>query len=159
MTSGERRFAFRLEEKLEADYLCWYDVSIGEQTKHPDFVIFHPSRGLLVLEVKDWKLDTIQSIDKQNASILTGQGLKHVLNPLVQARQYMFAVTNLFERDPQLIWPSGSLKGKPSCFQVLLPKSCYSKALGSGVDIAWQSVHRQQPRNRTSLKIYSFRSR
>jgi hypothetical protein len=114
MTSGERRFAFRLEEKLEADYLCWYDVSIGERTKHPDFVVFHPSRGLLVLEVKDWKLDTIQSIDKQNASILTGQGLKHVLNPLVQARQYMFAVTNLFERDPQLIWPSGSLKGKPS---------------------------------------------
>lgn len=114
MTPGERRFAFRLEEKLEADYLCWYDVSIGEQTMHPDFVVFHPSRGLLVLEIKDWKLDTIQSIDKQNASILTGQGLKHVLNPLVQARQYMFAVTNLFERDPQLIWPSGSLKGKPS---------------------------------------------
>lgn len=112
MTPGERRFAFRLEEKLEADYLCWYDVSIGEKTKHPDFIVFHPSRGLLVLEIKDWKLDTIQSIDKQNASILTSQGLKHVLNPLVQARQYMLAVTNLLERDPQLIWPSGSLKGK-----------------------------------------------
>jgi hypothetical protein len=42
---------------------------------HPDFVVFHPSRGLLVLEIKDWKLDTIQSIDKQNASILTSQGL------------------------------------------------------------------------------------
>ena len=27
MTSGERRFAYRLEEKLEDDYLCWYDVS------------------------------------------------------------------------------------------------------------------------------------
>jgi hypothetical protein len=42
MTPGERRFASRLEEKLESDYLCWYDVSIGERTKHPDFVVFHP---------------------------------------------------------------------------------------------------------------------
>jgi len=113
MTSGEKRFANRLEDKLEDDYLCWYDVSIGERTQHPDFVVFHPSRGLLVLEVKDWKFDTIHSIDKQHAAILTDQGIKHVLNPQEQARQYMFAVTNKLERDPQLIWPNGSLKGKP----------------------------------------------
>lgn len=113
MTSGEKRLAYRLEDKLEDDYLCWYDVSIGERTQHPDFVIFHPSRGLLILEVKDWKLDTIHSIDKQHAAILTDNGIKHVLNPQEQARQYMFAVTNKLERDPQLIWPSGSLKGKP----------------------------------------------
>jgi len=113
MTAGERRLASRLEDKLDDDYLCWYDVSIGERTQHPDFVVFHPSRGLLVLEVKDWRIDTIESIDKQHAAIVTGQGSKHVLNPLEQARQYMFAVTNKLERDPQLVWPSGSLKGKP----------------------------------------------
>jgi hypothetical protein len=113
MTSGEKRFACRLEDKLEDDYLCWYDVSIGERTQHPDFVIFHPSRGLLVLEIKDWKLDTIHSMDKQHAAILTDHGIKHVLSPLEQARQYMFAVTTKLERDPQLVWPSGSLKGKP----------------------------------------------
>ena len=72
-----------------------------------------PSRGLLILEVKDWKLDTIHSIDKQHAAIRTDQGIKHVLNPQEQARQYMFAVTNKLERDPQLVWPNGSLKGKP----------------------------------------------
>jgi hypothetical protein len=112
MTSGEKRFAYRLEDKLEDDYLCWYDVSIGERTQHPDFVVFHPGWGLLVLEVKDWKLDTLHSIDKQHAAILTDQGIKHVLNPQEQARQYMFAVTNKLERDPQLIFPDGSLKGK-----------------------------------------------
>jgi hypothetical protein len=113
MTSGEKRFAYRLEEKLEDDYLIWYDVSIGERSQHPDFVVFHPSRGLLIVEIKDWKLDTVHSIDKQNAAILTDHGIKNVLNPLEQARQYMFAVTNKLERDPQLTWPSGSLKGKP----------------------------------------------
>jgi hypothetical protein len=112
MTSGERRFAQRLEGKLEDDYLCWYDVPIGEKTRHPDFVIFHPSRGLLVLEVKDWKLDTIRQIDKQDVVLLTNRGLVNEMNPLVQARQFMFQVTNLLERDPQLVWPTGSLKGK-----------------------------------------------
>ena len=113
MTSGERRLASRLEDKLEDDYLCWYDVSIGDRTRHPDFVIFHPSRGLLVLEVKDWRLETIASIDKQYATIVTPEGSKRVLNPLEQARQYMFTVTNKLERDALLVWPSGSLKGRP----------------------------------------------
>jgi len=113
MTSGEKRFAYRLEDKLEDDYLCWYDVSIGERTQHPDFVVFHPSRGLLVLEVKDWKLDTIHSMDKQQAPILVHGDLKKVANPLEQARQYLYLITNRLERDPQLVFPSGSLKGKP----------------------------------------------
>lgn len=113
MTSGEKRFAWRLEDKLEDDYLCWYDVSIGERTRHPDFVVFHPGRGLLVLEVKDWKLDTLHSIDKQQAAILTDRGIKHQLNPLEQARQYMYAITNRLERDPQLIFQTGPLQGKP----------------------------------------------
>lgn len=112
MAAGEKRFAYRLEEKLEEDYLCWYDVSIGERTQHPDFVIFHPSRGLLVLEVKDWKLSTMLNVDKQHAQILTPQGIKNVLNPIEQARQYMFAITNKLERDPQLIWSDGKWMGK-----------------------------------------------
>lgn len=113
MTSGEKRVAYRLEDKLEDDYLCWYDVSVGERTQHPDFVVFHPSRGLLVLEVKDWKITTLQNIDKQHAVLLTDQGTKTVANPLEQARQYMFVITNLLEKDPQLVFPTGSRKGKP----------------------------------------------
>ena len=47
MTSGEHRLAERLEQKLENDYLLWYDVPIGPQQQHPDFVVLHPRRGLL----------------------------------------------------------------------------------------------------------------
>ncbi|MDB9440270.1 nuclease-related domain-containing protein [Sphaerospermopsis kisseleviana CS-549] len=61
MTSGERRLAQRMEEKLDDDYLLWYDVPIGKKQLHPDFIVLHPSRGLFILEVKDWKLDKIKS--------------------------------------------------------------------------------------------------
>ena len=53
MTAGERRLAERLEHKLDRDYLVWYDVPVGPRYAHPDFVVMHPQRGLLVLEVKD----------------------------------------------------------------------------------------------------------
>lgn len=49
--AGERRVAERLEGKLDDDYLVWYDVPVGPKRLHPDFVVLHPRRGLLVLEV------------------------------------------------------------------------------------------------------------
>lgn len=48
VTPGERRFGKRLETLLEDDYLCWYDVPIGAKRHYPDFLILHPSRGLLL---------------------------------------------------------------------------------------------------------------
>src|SRR4051812_41244930 len=69
MTAGERRFAQRLESHLEDDYLCWYGVPVGSRAIHPDFLILNPRRGLLVLEVKDWKADTIQSIDRFSVTL------------------------------------------------------------------------------------------
>jgi hypothetical protein len=110
MQAGERRLALRLEDKLEDDYLCWYDVSIGLRNLHPDFVVFHPSRGLLVLEVKDWKLSSISAFDK--SSVTLRESGKRVDNPLEQARQYTFAVVNRMKQDPQLVVAVGEHKGQ-----------------------------------------------
>lgn len=49
MTPGERRLADRLEQKLDDDYLLWYDVPVGPKQTHPDFVVIHPRRGILIL--------------------------------------------------------------------------------------------------------------
>ncbi len=111
MTGGERRLAQRLENKLEDDWLLWYDVPLGPRNVHPDFVVFNPRRGLLVLEVKDWRIDTIQEIDRQSVSLLTGNGLKRQVNPLEQARQYAHEVVDLLKRDPQLTINSGRMQG------------------------------------------------
>jgi hypothetical protein len=96
MTSGERRLAQRLTDKLEDDYLCWYDVPVGSKVLYPDFVILHPRRGLLVLEVKDWRLDSIKSIDKHFALLITPNGMKEVRNPLLQAHVLLFPLFNRY---------------------------------------------------------------
>lgn len=102
MTSGEKRLAHRLQTKLEDSYLCWYDVPVGRKWAHPDFVILHPHRGLLVLEVKDWKRETIREANKASFTILTDKGQKSVPNPLEQARQYAQTINERLKEDPQL---------------------------------------------------------
>jgi len=105
---GERRFAERLKSLLEDDYLCWFDVPIGPRHQHPDFLILHPARGILVLEVKDWRLETIRDANPTSFTIDTGAGHKVVSCPLQQARHYSHAVTELLRQDPQLVEPPGS---------------------------------------------------
>ena len=112
MTPGERRFAQRLMEKLEDDYSCWYDVPVGPRHQHPDFVILHPRRGLLILEVKDWKCDQINRIDKTSVSLLTDRGMKQAANPLEQARSYATGVATLLQKDPALLAETGRHQGR-----------------------------------------------
>ena len=112
MTSGERRLAERLEQKLDDDYLLWYDVPMGPKNAHPDFCVLHPSRGMLVLEVKDWSRNTILRADKQHWEIMGDNGPKTVINPLEQARQYAHQVVNALERDKPLVQAGGPHAGK-----------------------------------------------
>ncbi|MBT3198101.1 MAG: DNA helicase II, partial [Gammaproteobacteria bacterium] len=111
MQSGERRFAQRLASHLEEDYLCWYELPVGKRARYSDFILLHPLRGLLLLEVKDWKLDTLIKIDKVSATIHTTQGHKTVSNPIEQVRQCAYLLVNRLQRDPQLTTPSGRYKG------------------------------------------------
>jgi hypothetical protein len=108
MTGGEKRVSERLEQKLEDDYLLWYDVPVGLKQRHPDFVVFHPRRGLLVLEVKDWKADTIRHADSTQFTLVTERGLVKENNPLLQARAYALEIGVVLERDPALRHPDGS---------------------------------------------------
>ncbi|MCP5440769.1 MAG: NERD domain-containing protein [Chromatiaceae bacterium] len=112
MQAGEKRFARRLESHLEDDYLCWYELPVGRRQRHSDFIILHPGRGLLLLEVKDWKLDSIRQIDKVSVSLLTNRGLVTQANPIEQVRQCAYELVNRLQSDPQLVHPEGRYQGK-----------------------------------------------
>jgi Nuclease-related domain len=112
MTSGERRLAQRLEDKLEEDYLVWYDVPVGHKRLHPDFILLHPQWGLIVLEVKDWKLETLRQVNPQTVTLLTAEGEKTVRNPLEQARGYALELAKMLEQDPLLVQQDEDHQGK-----------------------------------------------
>ncbi|MEG1455572.1 MAG: AAA family ATPase, partial [Comamonas sp.] len=89
-------------------------VPIGPKQTHPDFVVIHARRGILILETKDWRLDTIQQATRQ-AWTLTVEGRpKVVMSPAAQARHCAIQVVNALERDPQLIQTDGPHTGKLS---------------------------------------------
>jgi len=114
MTSGERRLAERLEQKLDADYLIWYDVPVGPQQLHPDFIVLHPSRGLLILEVKDLRLATVVQADKEQWAIIdhaSGEP-KHMQSPFAQARNYAHTVLDALRADKRLVHPDGRRQGE-----------------------------------------------
>jgi hypothetical protein len=139
MTQGERRFAERLEQKLEDDYLAWYDVPIGPKQAHPDFVVLHPSRGLLILEVKDWRLDTIRKASKQSWEILASGQPKSVMNPIEQARHYAHQVVDALARDKQLVDADDKSRGAllfPWTYGVVLTHISRRQFNASGLDEA-----------------------
>ncbi len=103
LTPGERRFGTCLLRHLEDDYHCWVNVPVGPKQRRPDFIVLHPGRGVLVLEVKDWKLPTIRQMDRLTVEIHTDFGVKTVMNPLEQARSYAIEIKALLERDPLLV--------------------------------------------------------
>ena len=103
LTPGERRFGTCLMRKLEDDYHIWINVPVGPKQFRPDYVVLHPGRGILALEVKDWKLPTIRQMDRFSAQLLTDRGLTTVANPLEQARAYAISIKELLERDPLLV--------------------------------------------------------
>lgn len=108
MTNGEKRLAQRLKDLLEDDYLIWYDIPVGKQRRYPDFIILHPLRGLLFLEVKDWELTTLSKLDKLQAHLLVHGQPKKAANPLEQARQCMIQVVNRLKADAQMCFGEDS---------------------------------------------------
>jgi nuclease-like protein/AAA domain-containing protein/UvrD-like helicase family protein len=106
-TSGEVRLAERLKDFLEENAVVWHNLPVGPRNRHPDFIIIHPANGLLVLEVKDWRLETIESAEKTTVELHTNRGTVRESNPLEQARKYAFDVVRTLQRDKQLLFPAG----------------------------------------------------
>lgn len=112
MTSGEKRVARRIEALLEDDYLIWYDIPVGSNRRNPDFIILHPTRGLLIIEVKDWKASSILKISKTEVELLVSDHYMTQTHPLEQARECAYAIVNVLMNDPQLCQADGPYKGK-----------------------------------------------
>jgi len=109
---GERRVLNQLKRCLADDYIVWHDVPIGPHARQPDFVLLHPRWGVLLIEVKDWKVGTMLAVNRDHVELETDRGHVTVANPLRQARDYMFELVRMMEHDPGLIHHDGVYAGK-----------------------------------------------
>ncbi|MBC2579083.1 nuclease-related domain-containing protein [Clostridium sp. DJ247] len=109
-TAGEKRLFKILKNNLPSDYIIWYDLRVNG--RYPDFIILGPDLGLVVLEVKDWALSSIESA---NANTYTLSTLGTKTNPLKQAREYMFNMINELKKDKGLLQNQGEYKSN-LCF-------------------------------------------
>ena len=114
-TPGEKRFALRLESLLDDDWLCFYDIPVGKRRRYPDFILVHDRCGLLFLEVKDWKRETIKRINHRKIELQTANGLQTRDNPIEQARQGAQQTIDMLRCDPHLQEKQGEHRGKLIC--------------------------------------------
>jgi len=87
MTAGERRVARLLLDSLEKDCLIWYDLPPAGRRRFPSFVILHPERGLLFLEVRDWSAGSLKRISRSTCTLETAEGRREVAHPLELAHR------------------------------------------------------------------------
>ena len=81
-------------------------------SRYPDYVILDKKRGVLVVEVKDWKY--VQPAWGEKAEILKSQGWESLMltNPIEQARQASITLRKAFQEDPSLVHHRGPYRGK-----------------------------------------------
>lgn len=66
-----------------------------------------------MLEVKDWRIDSIVAATKADVELLTERGTVREQSPFEQVRGYMFDVVTIVRRDPQLLFePGHAFKGQ-----------------------------------------------
>lgn len=99
-TPGERKVFLALRDHLPEDYLVYYDTSL--KGRYPDFMIVGPDLGLVVLEVKDWRLDSIAAVTGDGVVLRQAERKLPVKNPIKQARASAQTIVDALKARPVL---------------------------------------------------------
>jgi len=100
VTPGERRVFVALRDHLPEDYLVYYDIPVDG--RHPDFIIVGPDLGLVVLEVKDWRLKSILEVTADRIRLRQAKGELDLGNPVRQVRDYLLRTVDALKKRPRL---------------------------------------------------------
>jgi len=75
----------------------------------PDFILIDPVRGVVIIEVKAWSIDFIDTVNQKKLISTKGDVLE---NPLYKARRYFNTLQGIFRFKEELLTPKGELKIK-----------------------------------------------
>ncbi|MFB3884706.1 MAG: 3'-5' exonuclease [Thermodesulfobacteriota bacterium] len=107
-TRGERRVFEALRDHLPEDYLVYYNIPV--KGRYPDFIIVGPDLGVISLEVKDWRLDSIAAVTKDGVVVREDSVERTLKNPIQQAREYILEAVDMLKKRSLLS------DGKHLCF-------------------------------------------
>lgn len=110
-TVGERKIFNLLNKLLNDNCIVWYDTRLSK--RYPDIFVLINGLGAIVLEVKDWYIDTIESMDKNYCKIYVDRGSKKTLNnPLKQADNNLMDIIHKLEKEDELVCTNKKYPGK-----------------------------------------------
>lgn len=112
--AGERHTFEWLRDCLPSEYDIFHEPPISG--KRPDIVVFGPRIGLVVLEVKDWNVGSIESVAPGESVTLVGGKTKS--HPIEQANGHVNAIRKMLERTPDCVNSGGAFQGR-----ILFPTS------------------------------------
>ncbi len=130
-TKGEKKFYFRLKNKLSDEYHVWHNFHLHQTGAEIDFLILHPVDGLFLIEVKDWSVDQIIQINDRDVLLQTGNRHERRNNPIAQVKGYSFAVRNSLKEIKCLIHQDGGFEGRlvfPVNYGVVLSNNKYNNS-------------------------------
>jgi len=110
---GDRQ-VYKLFSKLPDRYIVYAQPAIHAPSgsRNPDYVILDKSRGILVIEVKDWKY--VQPAFGDKAAVFKTQRRETLVetNPVDQAWHATFLLREALEQESHLINHRGPYRGK-----------------------------------------------
>jgi superfamily I DNA and RNA helicase len=71
-TPGERKVFDLLKRLPDQTTWVWYEVTIGERNRRPDFTLLDIQRGVMIIEVKDWDENVILNVSSKSFRIQYG---------------------------------------------------------------------------------------
>jgi len=120
---GERD-TYELLKRLPDNYWVYYEPDISD--KHPDFIVIAPDLGVIIIEVKGWRIKDIRGADNHKVRVVYNDREKLVDHPLKQAWDYLWRLYGVCEKDPRgslLLNLEGEFKNRvsfPFCHFIVL---------------------------------------
>ena len=118
-SQGEKNLFSALKSQLPDAFIVWYEPTIDRLL--PDFVILGPTFGLLILEVKGWFANNIESASHDFFAIRYQKAgrtrVESNANPLKQGHNYFGPIADQMKQRPLLCRPHGNYRGK-LCFPI-----------------------------------------
>ncbi|ODG91508.1 hypothetical protein BED47_07595 [Gottfriedia luciferensis] len=100
-TNGEKKVFQKLVETLDDDWHVFYEPIINYF--EPDIIIFSKKYGVLILEIKDYKIDTIFSMSPYQWVLKLDDGYTNTLSPFKQIKNYSRNLIDLLSTNNILI--------------------------------------------------------